>query len=72
MMMFSGEDVKGCSHATREGSPMDEREMEEIEEDRDAMLEWSETMDSGDEDDEMDRIGGRIGTLACSRCTELP
>jgi hypothetical protein len=48
------------NQAAREGGPTDEREMDEIDEERDAILEWSETIDSGDDEDEMDRIGGRI------------
>lgn len=63
--MSSGEDVsvEDLNHAARDGGPRDESEMEEIEEDRDAILEWSEIIDSGEDDDEMDRIGGIIAGM---------
>jgi len=75
MTISSGEDVKVevLSQAVCEWGPTEDCEIDEIEEEREAMLELSETIDSGDDDEDMDRIGGRMtGTPLCGRYAEMP
>jgi len=75
MTISSGEDVNAevLSQAVCAWEPTEDCETDEIEEEREVMLELSETIESGDDDEDTDRIGGRMtGTPICGRYAEIP